>query len=542
MIDQNLKSAKILIVDDQKANIAVLDGFLEMQGYSNVVSVTDPREVLQLYATFEPDLILLDLMMPYLSGFEVMEILKPLIPSDSFLPILVLTADATADAKQKALSGGASDFLTKPFDLTEVGLRIKNLLYTRYLIDQLNNQNQILDLKVKERTAELVKTNQELLIAKDKAEASDRLKTAFMQNISHEVRTPLNGILGFGALLADPNLDEEDKKSFIPMLEYSSNRLIKTITDYMDISLIVSGNMEMNKKMFNLNTELQAIKSNYQSRCDSKSIDFYFKIDETEKDFELNSDPEFIRKILSHLLDNAVTFTKEGSIAVSHEINDDSIAFFIRDTGAGIAQDAVERVFESFMQEDISTTRGHEGSGLGLSIVKGLLDLLDGKIKLESVKGEGTTVSIYLPVEKKKPQPLFHEKIKSEDKITNNKAILIAEDDDSNRFFIQVILKKQGFKVFTAFNGREAVEKCRKHPEISLVLMDLKMPVMNGYEATREINALQKDINIIAVTSHAMSGDERLALKAGCDDYLSKPVKVDALMDKLKKFGFASEK
>jgi PAS domain S-box-containing protein len=420
------------------------------------------------------------------------------------------------------------------------GTVFPSLMNTKLILDQ-NNQPQFMATSATDIT-ELVKTNQELLIAKDKAEASDRLKTAFMQNISHEVRTPLNGILGFGAMLADPYLDAEEKQEFLPMFEFSSNRLIKTITDYMDISLIASGSMEMNKKEVKLNSELFELRSKYEALCLSKSIDLYFKIDETQNDFTLHIDPEFLKKILSHLLDNAVTFTKEGSIVVSHAINADSIVFFVRDTGVGIAQDALERVFESFMQEDISTTRGHEGSGLGLFIVKGLLNQLGGNIELESTKGEGTTVSITIPVEKKKPQPVIQEKVKPVDKFTSNKAILVAEDDHSNQFFIRVILKKQGFKVYTAFDGKEALDICRTNPEISLVLMDLKMPVMNGYEATPKIKALRKDINIIAVTSHAMSGDERLALKAGCDDYLSKPVKVDALMNKLKKFGFVSEK
>jgi two-component system, sensor histidine kinase and response regulator len=541
MLDNNHLKANILIVDDQRANIAVLEGYLEMQGYENVASTTDPRDVLQIFATFEPDIVLLDLMMPYLSGFEVMEQLRQLVPPESFLPILVLTADATADAKQKALTGGASDFLTKPFDLTEVGLRIKNLLYTRYLIDQLGHQNQILDHKVKERTKELEKTNQELFVAMEKAEASNRLKTAFMQNISHEVRTPLNGILGFGALLADPYLDAEEKQSFIPMLEFSSNRLIKTITDYMDISLIVSDNMEVNRRNVKLNDELKTLKTHYQTMSASKSIDLFFKIDEAEKDFVFETDPEFLRKILSHLLDNACTFTKEGSIAVSHSIKPGLIEFSVRDTGAGISEDALERVFESFMQEDVSTTRGHEGSGLGLTIVKGLLQLLGGDIKLASAKGEGTTVTFTLPIRQNIKETIASEAKTQNVQIKESPVILVVEDEQSNRFFIQVILKKQGYKVLVAENGREAVDICRKHPEISLVLMDLKMPVMSGYEATREIKSFRKDLLIIAITAYAMSGDERKAFESGCDDFIPKPVNVDGLMRKMEKFGFVPE-
>jgi len=181
MVKINLKNASILIVDDQQPNIDLLEGFLEFEGYTNIKTTTDPREVVPLFSQFKPDLILLDLSMPYLSGFEVMDLLQPLVNSSTLLPILVLTADITTEAKQRALSGGASDFLIKPFDLTEVGMRIRNLLYANHLQKQLLNQNQLLEEKVKERTAQLENLNISLTKAKDRAEASDRLKSAFLQ-------------------------------------------------------------------------------------------------------------------------------------------------------------------------------------------------------------------------------------------------------------------------------------------------------------------------------------------------------------------------
>ena len=222
MIDSSFKKANILIVDDQEPNVEILLDFLDMQGYSNVLSTTDPREVLSLYRSFEPDLILLDLAMPHLTGFEVMEQLKSFLGENTFLPILILTADITKESKIKALSGGASDFLTKPFDLLEVGLRIRNLLFSSYLQQQLVDQNRLLDEKVSERTRELMLRNIELNLAKDKAEASDRLKTSFINNISHEIRTPLNGILGFGQILADHDLEEEEKNRYLFILNESS--------------------------------------------------------------------------------------------------------------------------------------------------------------------------------------------------------------------------------------------------------------------------------------------------------------------------------
>ena len=206
MIDSTYKNAKILIVDDKEVNIDILTGLLDIQGYHNLASTTDPRLVVGLYQSFQPDLILLDLMMPHLTGYEVMDQLKEIAPADVYLPILVLTADITTEAKQKALRHGANDFLSKPFDLIEVGLRIENLLFTRFLHQQSLNQNQILEVKVKERTAELEKSNAELIVAREKAESGDRLKTAFIRNISHEIRTPLNGILGMYQVLSDIGL------------------------------------------------------------------------------------------------------------------------------------------------------------------------------------------------------------------------------------------------------------------------------------------------------------------------------------------------
>ncbi|MEI6276849.1 MAG: response regulator, partial [Prolixibacteraceae bacterium] len=210
MIDSSLKKANILIVDDQDANIDVLEGFLEMQGFENIKTTTDPRLVVSLFESYQPDIILLDLSMPYLNGFEVMELLRKLLKGNTILPILVLTADVTNETKIRALSGGANDFLTKPFDLLEVGLRIRNLLHSSYLQQQLLSHNAILDEKVMERTRELVEKNFELIAAKEKAEESDRLKTSFINNISHEIRTPLNGIVGFGQILMEPDLMDEE--------------------------------------------------------------------------------------------------------------------------------------------------------------------------------------------------------------------------------------------------------------------------------------------------------------------------------------------
>lgn len=535
MTHPKLKDARILIIDDQPANIAVLEDLLETQGYTNISATTDPRDALHLFASFEPDIVLLDLMMPYLDGFQVMEQLKPLLGDNQFVPILVLTADATADTKKRALSDGASDFLTKPFDLTEVGLRIKNLLLTAYLTTQLKNQNEILEEKVKERTQELLSSNKQLEIAKNKAETSSKLKTAFMQNISHEVRTPLNGILGFSSLMIDPDLSVEDKEDFMEMLQESSDRLVKTITDYMDVSLIASESMEVSLKPFDIVHLLKRIEQMYAKKALKKNLGLSLHLPKDCSTFQLNCDEELLGKILLQIIDNAIKFTHEGSIEFGFSQTGDDVKFFIKDTGIGIEKDAMEHIFESFVQEDVSNTRGHEGSGLGLTIAKGITQLLGGVLHLESEKNKGSQFTIQIPL--LQPDKAI-EKAEGNTIATKDIGLLIAEDDSGNMFYISHLLKNKFKKLYQAVNGHEAVKFARENPDIQLILMDLKMPELDGYKATVAIKQMNPSIKVLAITAYGMTGDEQLALDAGCDDYLSKPFKNDALIEKIKSLGF----
>lgn len=378
-----------------------------------------------------------------------------------------------------------------------------------------------------------------MILARDKAEASDRLKTAFMQNISHEVRTPLNGILGFGAFLTEPDLTDAEKKQYLSLLKTSSERLVNTITDYMDISLIVSGSIEVNCKAVIINKALIYLKDNFQSLCEIKKLDFSLSIPVDTEGFSIQTDPELFRKIIYHLLDNAVKFTQKGGITLGYSVHPENIEFFIKDTGIGIEKDAQERIFESFMQENIANTRGHEGSGLGLSIIKGLTKLLGGEIHLESVKGEGTTVLFTLPNKPGIPENAGNSKPVKKFAQYKLPAILIAEDEFTHRLYLESFLKKHASAIFQAKNGKEAVDLCRAHPEISLVLMDIKMPLMNGFEATREIRLFRKDIPIIAITAHAMTGDEKKAFDAGCDGFIAKPVSSEELLEELRKYGIS---
>lgn len=371
-----------------------------------------------------------------------------------------------------------------------------------------------------------------------KAEAGNRLKTAFIQNISHEVRTPLNGILGFSEMLTQPNLSAKEKLHYNFLIKASSNRLMNTITDYMDISLIESGNVEINRQSYHVSEFVKNLQLKYQDLCTKKSIAFKIETPADDENLTMMGDQELLQKCISHLVDNAIKFTSEGSITMGYTVKQHTIEFFVKDTGIGIDPEAQERIFEPFVMENIDDTRGYEGNGLGLAITKGFLKLHGGKVRVESGKGQGASFYLSLPMKpgkKENPEPAPR-MIKHA--VSTHPVILIAEDDLYSDIYLDIVLKPIASVIFKACNGKEAVEMCRQHPEISLVLMDVKMPVMNGLEATREIKSFRKGLPVIAVTAYALSEDKRRAFEAGIDDFLTKPVSRLELLGKLKKFGF----
>lgn len=375
-----------------------------------------------------------------------------------------------------------------------------------------------------------------LVLEKEKAEESDKLKTAFINNISHEVRTPLNAILGFGQFLVGSELSEEERSEFFEHVEKSSNRLMNTVTDYMDMAMLVSNTMKVNKKEFALKPVFETITVKAKQFFLDKSIDFKVEIPIESAGLTVNSDPEFMQKIFDKLIENAIKFTKEGSIICGYKIKTEHIEFFVKDTGSGINNDMQELIFEIFRQEDSSMTRGYEGSGLGLTIAKGLVTLLGGQIYVSSEKGKGSEFKFTIPIKNSgksmSPDAIDTTKLKS----IKKPLILIAEDDESNYKYLAVALKSTGYNHIHAVNGKEAVDFCRQNLEISIVLMDIKMPLMNGDEATKKIRVFRPELPIIATTAHAQTGDEHRFLEAGCNDYIAKPIKKEKLLSIIKKY------
>jgi PAS domain S-box-containing protein len=383
-------------------------------------------------------------------------------------------------------------------------------------------------------TIQRQKTYAELKEALAKADAGNNLKSAFINNISHEIRTPLNGIIGFSEMILNPDSSYEDNEMCYGVIKKSSKRLINTVNGYVDISLLVTGTMETSKRPINIDQLLLEIYGEFSDPCKQKNIELVLD-KPTQKDaLILKTDSDKIHKIAAHLLDNAVKYIETGSITIGYERKDDDIVFFVKDTGPGIKPENIGKIYDAFMSFEPNTTKRQEGSGLGLAIAFGMVGLLGGKIWVESKNGFGATFYFSLPFSENPIIPVKPVSETQKAESASTPLILIAEDDDSNFKYTEIVLQYASYKVMRAENGAEAVTCCRNHPEIRVVLMDIKMPMVDGFEATKQIRVFRPDLPIIALTAHVTSEDENKAFAAGCTDYITKPVSKAKLIEIIK--------
>jgi len=372
-----------------------------------------------------------------------------------------------------------------------------------------------------------------LLVAKEKAEESTKLKSAFLANLSHEIRTPLNAILGFSDLLNNENLDNEKNKEFIAMIKNSGHKLLSIIDDILDMSFIESNQVQIEEKSFTLNSLIDDLVTDFTTKLkkSGKSIGCKYYKNFADGEDIIISDYEKIKQVYTILLDNAFKFTNEGTIEVGYKVNQSgTIDFFVSDTGVGIPHESKELVFERFRQLDQSITRKYEGLGLGLTIAAGLVEQLGGSINFDSEIDKGTTFTFTVPVK-------LDEQKFAEDNQTvpmndfSNKTILVAEDDMMNFLLVKEFLLETNADIQHAENGQKAVELCKKLNTVDLVLMDIKMPVLDGVEALKRIKELTPNLPIIAFTAHAYEKDKQKLLDKGFDEYISKPVKQEDLLN-----------
>lgn len=378
----------------------------------------------------------------------------------------------------------------------------------------------------------------ELKIAKEKAEEYNNLKTAFLQNMSHEIRTPMNGILGFTELLIDPDITSEMQHEYIQIIKSSGERMLSIINDLLDISLIESGQVEINKSTINLNNELLSLYRFFKPDAESKSIRFRLIIGSPEIENPLFTDREKLFAILTNLIKNAIKFTHQGSIEFGFSKKGNDYEFFVSDTGIGIAHDKLEMIFERFVQADLTISKPYEGAGLGLAIARAYVEILGGRIWVESQPGAGS--QFYFTIPSAESQSIVLTEKEMLYKMTPGTSavinVLIAEDTEHSDFYLTQVIKKYCKTIFHVKTGIQAVEVCKNNPAIDLILIDIKMPEMDGYQAVRLIRQFNQKVVIIAQTAYALTGDRENALDAGCNDYLAKPIKRETLLKTISRY------
>lgn len=410
---------------------------------------------------------------------------------------------------------------------SEENLKKQNMEYA-----SLNEEYLVINEELTESLTRIQKMNAELMEAKDKAEESDKLKSAFLANMSHEIRTPVNAIMGFSSLLTESDVSEEKQKSFTQIIHSNCQQLLSIISDVIDISKIEAGQINIDLQPLNIDDFLGEIYLTYKKQAETKKIGLIYRTDQANVKIKVETDEGKLKQVLSNLLNNALKFTETGFVEYGFYIKQGMVEFYVKDTGIGIAPENQKLIFERFRQVETTYTRFYGGNGLGLSISKALIEKLGGTIDVVSELGKGTTFSFTIPYTPEKNTEENVNILSSTDKDLdwNTRTILIVEDETYNHTYLEEILLDTHVKILHAWDGKEAVEIVKKNPEVSLVLMDIKMPEMNGYEATKIIKKINSNITVIAQTAYALSQDRVIAIEAGCDNYISKPISKDELI------------
>lgn len=522
-----MEKINILIVDDRPENIIALEALLQRDDV-NVISTTLPNEALRLSWEMDISIALVDVQMPEMDGFELVEILKSNPRTKDILIIFVTAISTDTKYAVRGLNTGAVDYLYKPLNPFVTSAKVDSF------IQFVRNQRDI-----KKKNEELQAFQKKLIQAKEEAEQGKRIKENFLANMSHEIRTPINGIIGIANLLNSTQLTEEQRE-MVSLLEISSNSLLGVINDILDLSKIEAGKFKINRSEMDLIKSCNAVVNLLKIRAKEKELELITDFDK-ELPALVMADSLRLNQILMNLIANAIKFTPVGSVTLKVSVldrkgNNLQIKFSVTDTGIGIAKENIDKIFETFEQADEQTTIKFGGTGLGLSIVKNLAKLKGGILEVESEENIGSTFSFtnwYEVVQNEQT-----EVIKKPGKLApfENVTILVAEDNPINAFLINKILKEWNITFKIVENGREAIENLKEN-DYDLILMDTFMPVMNGLDAIKLIRdgyALGKEnIPIITFSAAVMEDDKKTALSAGANDVVSKPFDLDVLHKKI---------
>jgi signal transduction histidine kinase/ActR/RegA family two-component response regulator len=557
----------VLCLEDVLKDAELLNEMLVDAGYLVSMDIAKgEKEYVDFLNCGNYDIIFSDNSLPRLDAFAALKLALMMKPE---IPFICVSGTIGEERAVELLKQGASDYVLKD-RLGRLALAVQRALKETEVqkkrrqaeeklknkMDELSMSNKELTFQIREKekredeliilntildhqNKEKVKQTAELISAKKQAEESDRLKSTFLTNMSHEIRTPMNGILGFAELLKEPNLSGEEQQDFIKIIEISGARMLNTINNIVDTSKIELGLINVDIKDSNINEQIEFIYNFFKPEVHSKRIQFSFKNSLSSEEAIIKTDIEKIYSILTNLVKNAIKFTNDGSIEFGYQKKGKYLEFFVKDTGIGISEKQKKIIFERFRQGSESYSRNYEGSGLGLSISKSYVEMLGGKICVESEEGKGSTFYFTIPYDAVlEEKNVIKNAVSEEDKEIQIKKlkILVAEDDEISDSLISRTLQKISKEVLHVRTGVEAVVACCNNTDIDLILMDIRMPDMDGYEATRQIRQFNTNVVIIAQTAYAFSGDNEKAIEAGCNDYISKPIKKTFLYELIKKY------
>lgn len=421
-------------------------------------------------------------------------------------------------------NGEIKEMLGVTRDITERKRIELSILENEKLLKQQNDEYIAINEELNDSYKKIQEINHELVRAKEKAEESDRLKSAFLANMSHEIRTPMNGILGFSDLLRRPSLTPAKANQYIEIINNNGKQLLSIINDIIDISKIEAKLITIDKSAVEVHHLFNSMAEQFVPLAKTKGLSFTSN-NELPRSFVIITDETKLKQILFNLLGNALKFTPTGEISIHAKLQNDQLLFAVKDTGIGIPESHHELIFERFRQVETTYSQQYGGTGLGLSISRSLVELLGGKLWLESKVGEGSTFYFTIPCTKAEEVSIKRSKT-TEAKLPNlrEKTILIAEDEETNYIYIEELLHETGVNLIHAKNGAEAVLFALANPDVNLILMDIKMPVLDGFDATKQIRLSNATVPIIAQTAYISLSDKNKAKEVGCNNFLSKPI------------------
>jgi signal transduction histidine kinase len=516
---------KILIVDDRKENITALINLLEDMNVE-IFPANSGNEALALTLEHDFALALIDVQMPDMDGYETLRLMRK-VEKTRFLPVIFLSAIYSEDHfKIQGIEAGAVDFITKPFNPRVLLGKVKIFL-------DLHNQRILLETEIEQRK----KAEALLREAKLKAEESDRLKSAFLSNMSHEIRTPLTTIVGMAGLLADKDYPPEKKKEISEHIDRSSEGLLTIINDILDLSKIEAGEIKIKNEPVDIRRlfrELESTFGNKLKRNNQTGIEL--RVVAPDNNLFPVTDKNRLRQILSNLLGNALKFTSAGFIEAGYSVKDDFIEFYVEDSGTGIPKDKFNLIFERFQKlHDHSN-----GTGLGLPIVKKLVELLNGQIRVESEVGKGSKFIFTIPDtsngQVKDESIVQVEETTDFTRDLSSKSILIAEDEYPIYFLLKTLLAPSKINITWAKDGREALDSFKSSGNFDAVLLDIKMPVMDGIETFRELRKINNVVPVIAQTAFAMNDEREMLKKIGFNGFITKPFVKNEIMQVIDTF------